>query len=158
MDPVGFSVGGSGSGLAELGSWAIAKKKACIESVYSWGLSYKKSKKPDITGVVVDLLARPLPGHVLQNDCDKHKNINNMVAKETSYMDFNASETDDMMDNVTSKKMCTRTYVLKQLLKTPFFKNLSNGDTEIVLLEFRFVGSNQLLPVKSRVLEKKALS
>ncbi|KAG9300043.1 hypothetical protein G9A89_018320 [Geosiphon pyriformis] len=122
IDPVGFSAGGSGSGSAGLRSQAGAKKKMHIESVYSQSPSYKKSKKPDVTGMVVDLSAGSLPGHILQNDCDKHKmswgnkveskdtsingvsnieNMNNIMAEKTSYMDSNASETDNMVDDVT---------------------------------------------------------
>ncbi|KAG9296656.1 hypothetical protein G9A89_009915 [Geosiphon pyriformis] len=148
MEPVGFFVGGFVFGLTELGSQFGAKKKSLL---------YKKLKKPDVTDVVVNSLAGPLPGHVLQIDCSQHKvswnskvesedvsinevfdikNMNNMMAEKTSYIDSNTSETDDM------------------LLKTPFFKNLNDDDTKLVLPDFRFNGFNCLSSVKSYVLER----
>ncbi|KAG9300041.1 hypothetical protein G9A89_018318 [Geosiphon pyriformis] len=42
------------------------------------------------------------------------------------------------------------------LPKAPFFRNLSDDNTEIVLSEAKFVGSNQLSLVELRVLEKKS--
>ncbi|KAG9290566.1 hypothetical protein G9A89_020936 [Geosiphon pyriformis] len=126
IDPVGSFADGSGSGSAKLEFQAVAKKKACVESVYSQNLSYKKSKKPDVTSVVIDSLAGSFSGHVLQSDCDEHKvswdskvksedvsisgvfdieNMNNMVAKETSYMDSNASETDNIAKFVGSNQL-----------------------------------------------------
>ncbi|KAG9301809.1 hypothetical protein G9A89_003196 [Geosiphon pyriformis] len=177
IDPVGFFVDGSGSGLAELGSQAVVKKKVCIKSVYSWGLSYKKSKKPNVTSVVVDSSVGFLSGHVLQNDCDECKvslgskvenkdasisgvsnieNMNNMVTEEMSYVDSNTSETDDMVDDTISKKMHTKIYVLEQLPRALFFRNLSDNDAEIVLSEAKFIGSNQLLSVELCVLEKRS--
>ncbi|KAG9294854.1 hypothetical protein G9A89_008546 [Geosiphon pyriformis] len=175
IKPVDSFAGGSSSVLAGLEFWSVAKKKACIENVYSQGPSYKKLKKPDVTGVVVDSSAGSFPGHILQTDCGKCKmswdneveskntsisgmsnieNINNIVAEETSYIDSNTSETDDIVDNVTPKKTQMRIYILEQLPKTPFFKNLSNDDAEIVLPNSKFVGSNQLLLAKLCVLEK----
>ncbi|KAG9300362.1 hypothetical protein G9A89_009986 [Geosiphon pyriformis] len=77
-----------------------------------------------------------------------------MVAKKTSYIDSNISETDDMVDDMTPRKMRTRTYVLRLSLKTPFFKNLSNNNAELVLPKFKFAGSNQLPLVKSHILER----
>ncbi|KAG9287485.1 hypothetical protein G9A89_023857 [Geosiphon pyriformis] len=74
-----------------------------------------------------------------------------MVAEETSYIDSNASEADDMVNNATPKKTQTRTYVLGPLPKTPSFRNLSDDNTELVLPKSKFVGSNQLLSAKSCV-------
>ncbi|KAG9296236.1 hypothetical protein G9A89_014828 [Geosiphon pyriformis] len=164
MDPVGSFADGSGSGSAGLRSWAVAKKKAHVESVYSWGPSYKKSKKPDVTGMVIDSLVRPLPGHGSEMESKDISisrisnvgNINNIVAEEMSYMNSNTSKTNNMVDDTTPKKMHMRTYVLEQLPKTPFFKNLSNDNTEIVLPKSRFVESNLLPLVKSCVLEKRS--
>ncbi|KAG9303588.1 hypothetical protein G9A89_018484 [Geosiphon pyriformis] len=164
MKSVGSSAGGFGTGLIEL------EFHVCVHNSL-----YKKSKKSGIIGFVVNSLAGPLFEHVLQTDCNERKvswgskvesedisisevsdveNINNMVAEKTSYVNFNAFETDNMVDNVTSRKIQTKTYVLEPPPKTPFFKNLSDNDTELVFLESKFVGSNWLLSAKSSVLER----
>ncbi|KAG9298951.1 hypothetical protein G9A89_015973 [Geosiphon pyriformis] len=176
MKPVSSFVGGSGTGSTGLGSQSGTKKKVWVESIYTWNSFYKKkSKKPDVTGVVVNSSAGPLPRHVLQTDCGKCKvfwsskieskdvsisgmsnveNMDNIMAKKTSYVDANTSETNDMVDNATSRKMQTRTYVLEPLPKTPSFKNLSDNNAELVLPESKFAGSNQLPSAKSHVLER----
>ncbi|KAG9290048.1 hypothetical protein G9A89_010354 [Geosiphon pyriformis] len=77
-----------------------------------------------------------------------------MVAKETSYVDFDASETDNMVDNITSRKMRTKIYVLGLPPKTPSFKNLNNDNTELVFSKSKFVEFNQLSPAKLHVLDK----
>ncbi|KAG9300322.1 hypothetical protein G9A89_011395 [Geosiphon pyriformis] len=40
------------------------------------------------------------------------KNMKNMIVEETSYADLNASEVDNVIDDTTLKKICTRTYHL----------------------------------------------
>ncbi|KAG9292799.1 hypothetical protein G9A89_006360 [Geosiphon pyriformis] len=165
MKPAGFFADSSSTGLTKLRSWSGTKKKVQVESVYACDLSYKKSKKSGVTGVVVNSLTGPLLEHVLQTDCSECKmswgsevksenvsisgvldieNMDNIVAEKTSYIDSNTSKTDDMVDDMTPRKMQTRIYVLEPLLKTPSFKNLSDNNTELVLSKFKFVGSNQL--------------
>ncbi|KAG9293619.1 hypothetical protein G9A89_005622 [Geosiphon pyriformis] len=58
MEPVGVSAGGSGSDSAGLGTHQSAKNK-CVDTVYSRGASYKKSKKP-AAGVLVESSTGPL--------------------------------------------------------------------------------------------------
>ncbi|KAG9285360.1 hypothetical protein G9A89_010835 [Geosiphon pyriformis] len=142
---VGSSAGGFNTGLTGLGFQSETKKKAQVESVYTHNFSYKKSKKSGVTGVVVESEDASI-SEVLDVE-----NMDNIVAEETSYIDSNTSETDNMVDNTTSRKMQTKTYVLGLLPKTPSFKNLSDDNTELVLPESKFVGSNQLLSAKSCV-------
>ncbi|KAG9306674.1 hypothetical protein G9A89_004221 [Geosiphon pyriformis] len=66
MKPVGFSAGGFSSVSAGLGIWSNNKKKACIKSIYSCGPLYKKSKVSGAISDMVDLLAGPIPGSILQ--------------------------------------------------------------------------------------------
>ncbi|KAG9302165.1 hypothetical protein G9A89_020599 [Geosiphon pyriformis] len=174
IELVGSFAGGSGTGLAGLRFWSGSKKKARVESVYARDPSYKKSKKLIATGIVVDSSAGFIPENVLQMDCGECKvswdskvkskdasisgmsdikNINNMVAEETSYVDSNASETDNMVDDIMSRKTQIKTYVLRPLPKTPSFRNLSNNDTELVLPKPKFAGSNWLLSANLRVSE-----
>ncbi|KAG9291939.1 hypothetical protein G9A89_004877 [Geosiphon pyriformis] len=171
---VGSFAGGSGTGLAELGFQSESKKKARVESVYARDSLYKKSKKPIATGIVVDLSAEPIPENVLQMDCDEHKvfwdnkvesedasisevsdveNMGNMVTEETSYVDSNTYKTDDIVDDATPRKTQTKTYILRLLLKTPSFRNLSDDDAKLVLPKPKFAGFNQLLSANSHVLE-----
>ncbi|KAG9301653.1 hypothetical protein G9A89_016723 [Geosiphon pyriformis] len=162
MKPVGFSANGSGSGSTGLEFQSVAKKKAHVESVYTQDPSYKKSKKPDITGIIVDLLAGPLSSHDSKmeskntsiNKVSDIKNMGNMVAEKTSYIDSNASKTDNMIDDTTSKKMQTKTYMLGQPPKKPSFKNLSDDDAELVLFDSKFAGSNWLSLTKSHALKR----
>ncbi|KAG9296804.1 hypothetical protein G9A89_002201 [Geosiphon pyriformis] len=177
MEPVGSSAGGSGSGSAGLGIRSgNKKKKARVESVYSRSPSYKKPKKPEITGGVVDSSAGPISVDLLQaaEDCRKKswgsevdseetsvseisdvENMKNTIAEETSYADSNNSEMDDAMDDATPRKTRTRTYVLGSQPKISF-GNLSDNDDEILTLPApKFSGSNRLPPTESRALEKR---
>ncbi|KAG9298653.1 hypothetical protein G9A89_012721 [Geosiphon pyriformis] len=170
MDLVGFSVGGSGSVLAGLRTQFGTKKKVCIESIYFCGPSYKKSKKSNVAGSMINLSAELLPVDVLQavygkckvswsskvknkktsvSEISNVENINNMIAEKMNYIDSNASETDNIVDNATSKKMHTRMFVLSKLLKMLFFKNLSNNNAKIVLLVSKFLESHNLLLAES---------
>ncbi|KAG9306250.1 hypothetical protein G9A89_016154 [Geosiphon pyriformis] len=73
MELVGSSAGGSSFVSAGLGIWPNNKKKVCIENVYSYGSSYKKSRNPGVPGGVVNLLAGSVPGNVLQAGNLEHK-------------------------------------------------------------------------------------
>ncbi|KAG9297440.1 hypothetical protein G9A89_020841 [Geosiphon pyriformis] len=79
------------------------------------------------------------------------KNMKNMVAKKTSYIDSNTSKTNDMVDNATPRMMHTKTYILGKLLKELSFDILNNDGTELVLLAPKFIGSNRLLLADSHV-------
>ncbi|KAG9302589.1 hypothetical protein G9A89_007293 [Geosiphon pyriformis] len=158
IEPAGFSAGGFGSGLIGLESWSDNKKKAQVESVYFRSSSYKKAKKPEVVVGIVDLLAGPLSTVLLHLGVDNQKvswgskvkneessiskmldieNLRNTVAEKMSYVDFNVSETDDIMDNATSKKI--------------------DNDTELVLPAPKFDRSNQLLSTKSHPVKLYAL-
>ncbi|KAG9293874.1 hypothetical protein G9A89_019212 [Geosiphon pyriformis] len=170
MKPVGSSANRSNLGLAGLGTCLNTKKKH-IKSVYTCSFLYKKPKKSAAASNVIKLLAGPVPVEMLlvnENGCKKSwrskvdsknnsvseisdvKNMRNMVAKETSYVDSNASETDNMMDDTTPKKTRTKTYVLEQPPKVLFFVNVSDNNNELVLLAPKFVGSNWLSSAESR--------
>ncbi|KAG9301354.1 hypothetical protein G9A89_018026 [Geosiphon pyriformis] len=171
MDPVGSSAGGSASGLAGVGTHSGTKKKMCIESVYTRGPSYKKAKKPDNSGVVVDSSAGPLPVDMLHGGIDNQKkswgsemdseessigrtsdveNMKNTIVEETSYIDSNTSGNDKLMGNTTLKGLRTRTYVFEHLSKQPSFVDVGGADDILELPPRTFNGSNQLLPVASR--------
>ncbi|KAG9304894.1 hypothetical protein G9A89_010756 [Geosiphon pyriformis] len=81
------------------------------------------------------------------------ENMNNIVAKEMSYVNSNDSEADNMVDDTTLRKTRTRMYVLGQPPKKPFFNNASNVDNVLELPPHMFNESNQLSPVKSCVSE-----
>ncbi|KAG9305046.1 hypothetical protein G9A89_007449 [Geosiphon pyriformis] len=174
MDPAGSSAGVSGSISTGLGSRSGSKKKARVESIYSRGASFKKVRKPVMSGTMVDSPAGLLYADPLLADGGKRKafwgsevenennnvsevsdleDMENLVAEETSYIDFNASGNDDLMDDVTPKKTRTRTYVLGKPPRQPSF-NLENDNNSVLELPSRtFVGSNQLLLPKSCGLE-----
>ncbi|KAG9292412.1 hypothetical protein G9A89_015282 [Geosiphon pyriformis] len=171
MDPVGSSAGGSASGLAGMGTRSGTKKKACVESVYTCGPSYKKAKKPDNSGVVVDSSAGPLPVDMLHNDIDDWKkswgskmdseessvgrtsdvkNMKNTIVEETSYVNSDASGDDELMGNATPKVLKTRTYVFEHLPKQLFIVDVGGAGDVLELPPRTFNESNQLLPVVSR--------
>ncbi|KAG9307657.1 hypothetical protein G9A89_023222 [Geosiphon pyriformis] len=178
MEPVDSSADGSGIVLAELETWSNSnKKKACIKSMYSHGLLFKKPKNPGMAGGVVNLLAGPVLGNVLQTNSLECKmswnsemesenasisgmsnleNMTNIVAEEMSFMNSNNSETDDMVDDTTLKKMRMKTYVLGQLLKRPSFNNVNDIDDILELSSSKFGGSNQKPSTRSRVLVKRS--
>ncbi|KAG9286647.1 hypothetical protein G9A89_012197 [Geosiphon pyriformis] len=154
MDPAGSSAGVSGSILTGLGFRSGSKKKARVESVYSRGASFKKVRKPVVSGTMIDSSAGLLYADLLLADGSEHKaswgsevenksnnvsevsdleDMENLVAEETSYIDSNASGNDDLMDDVTPRKTRTRTYVLDKPPKQPFF-NLENDDNSVLEL------------------------
>ncbi|KAG9303893.1 hypothetical protein G9A89_005803 [Geosiphon pyriformis] len=159
--------GGPSSVSAGLGfqSSISIKKKARVESVYFRSSTFKKMKKPGASGIVIDSSARPLSVNMLQANSNEHakswdskmdskensisevldvKNMKNMVAEETSYIDSNAFKTDDIMNDTTLKMTCTRTYILRKLPKKLPFNILNDNDVELVLPAPKFVGSNRL--------------
>ncbi|KAG9287392.1 hypothetical protein G9A89_023764 [Geosiphon pyriformis] len=174
MDPAGSSAGVSGSILTGLGSRSGSKKKARVESVYSRGASFKKVRKPVVSGTVVDSPAGLLYTDSLLADGGERKeswgsevenesnnisevsdleDIENLVAEKTSYIDSNAFGNDNLMDDVTPKKTRTRTYVLGKPPKQPSFNLETDNNSVLKLPPCTFVGSNQLPPPKSYGLE-----
>ncbi|KAG9292811.1 hypothetical protein G9A89_006372 [Geosiphon pyriformis] len=170
IDPVGSSAGGSASGLAGVGTRSGTKKKVRVESVYARGPSYKKVKKPDDSGVVVDLLAGSLPVDMLHGGVDDQKkswgsemnseessvggisdieNMKNTIVEEMSYVDSDASEDDELMDNAIPKDLRMRTYVFEHPSKQPSFIDVGGAGDVLELLSYMFNRSNQLLPVAS---------
>ncbi|KAG9306668.1 hypothetical protein G9A89_004215 [Geosiphon pyriformis] len=174
MDSAGSFVGVSGSISTGLGSRSGSKKKARVESVYSHGASFKKVRKPVMSGTMIDSSVGLLYADSLLADGGECKaswdsevenesnnvskvsdleNMKNLVAKETSYINSNIFGNDDLMDDTISKKTRTRTYVLDKPLKQLSF-NLENDNNSVLELPPRmFVGSNQLLLSKSHGLE-----
>ncbi|KAG9298455.1 hypothetical protein G9A89_003678 [Geosiphon pyriformis] len=170
MEQVGLSVGSSDSVLAELGTWSGAKKKAHVKSVYSYSSLFKKPKKSDASGIIVDSSAGSLFANILQDTSVEHtkswgsemdseensvskvsdiENMKNIVTKEMSYVNFNTFETNDMMNDATLRKTQMRTYVLEQPPKVPSFDALSDNDAKLVLLGPKFSGSYKLLLAES---------
>ncbi|KAG9293367.1 hypothetical protein G9A89_007613, partial [Geosiphon pyriformis] len=163
---VGSSTGVLVSISAELGTWLGVKTNA----------SYKKPKKPAVVGSIVELSAGPLVLIDMLINSDKPvrswnsevnsevssisgisdlENMKNMIAKETSYADSNASKVDDEMDDATLRKTCTRTYVLGSKLNKISFNNLSNSNNDVLtLLASKFSDAKCLSAVKSCVLDK----
>ncbi|KAG9284618.1 hypothetical protein G9A89_004660 [Geosiphon pyriformis] len=133
-----------------------------VDSVYSRSFSFKKPNKPGASGLIVDLLTGSLSAEI-EMESEKSsmskvlniKNLKNTIAKETSYVDSNTSETDDIMDDTTLRKMQTRTYVLGQLPKVSSFVNANNNNNKLVLPVSKFVRFNWLLSAESYVLEKR---
>ncbi|KAG9296006.1 hypothetical protein G9A89_011858 [Geosiphon pyriformis] len=134
-----------------------------------------KPKKSEASDTIVNSLAGPLSAEMLQatnighnrswssemkseessiSELSDMENLKNTVAEETSHVDSNASETDDMIDDTTSRKTRMRTYVLRQLPKAPSFMNTSNDDNKLMLLEPKFVGFNRLPSAELHVLKK----
>ncbi|KAG9301272.1 hypothetical protein G9A89_012655 [Geosiphon pyriformis] len=73
------------------------------------------------------------------------KNIKNTITEKTSYIDSNAFETDNMINNAILRKIHMRTYVLGQLPNVLFFNSLSNDGAELMLLVFKFSKFYKLL-------------
>ncbi|KAG9301761.1 hypothetical protein G9A89_003308 [Geosiphon pyriformis] len=176
LEPVSFSAGGSGIILAGLGTQSNSnKKKAHIESMYFRGLLYKKSKNPGMAGGMVNSLAGSVSNNILQassleckvfwsskvesknasvSGMSNLENMNNIVAKEMSFVNSNNSEADDMVNDTTPRKTRTRTYVLGQLPKRSFFNNMNDIDDILELSSPKFGGSNQKPSIRSCVLAK----
>ncbi|KAG9294120.1 hypothetical protein G9A89_021479 [Geosiphon pyriformis] len=177
MDLVGFSAGTSSLNLAGLEFWSDSKKiKARIESIYSHSLSYKKMKLPGVSGSVVNSLDGLLSVGILHGDgvglqrswgseIDSEKvgvsevldakNLENIVAKETSYMDPNTSEIDEIEDDATLRKMQTRTFVLEWPPKTIFFASMKHHTFEPVKL---FILDVELSNVSGKTNSNKLIS
>ncbi|KAG9307386.1 hypothetical protein G9A89_017215 [Geosiphon pyriformis] len=178
MDPVDSSADTSGSSSAGLGSRSGSKKiKACVENVYSCGPLYKKTKLPGVSSGIVDSLAGPFSVGMLYSngvrlqkswsskvnsketgvsEVSDVKDLKNTVAKETSYVDLNASKTDEIEDDATPKKTHMRTFVLEQLPKVISFTSMSDDNSKVVLPGAKFAGSNRLPPAILRVLVRRA--
>ncbi|KAG9306837.1 hypothetical protein G9A89_005738 [Geosiphon pyriformis] len=170
MDPVGSSASGSASGSAGVRTRSGTKKKVRIESIYTRGPSYKKTKKPDNSGVVVDSLAGPLPVDMLHDGVDDQKkswgsemdseessvggtsdieNMKNTIVEETSYVNSDTSGDNKLMGNATPKGLRTRTYIFEHLSKQSSFINVGGTGDVLELPPRTFNGFNQLLPVTS---------
>ncbi|KAG9307732.1 hypothetical protein G9A89_023297 [Geosiphon pyriformis] len=161
MDPVGFSTGGSMSILAGLGIWSGVKTK-CQKFV--------------VANSVVETSAGPLVLMDMLTDSNKPvrswnskvnseassisgisdlENMKDMIVEETNYIDSNALEVDDEIDDATFKKTYTRTYVLDSKPNKISFNNLSDGDDNVLtLLAFKFSGAKHSLAAGLRVLNK----
>ncbi|KAG9291174.1 hypothetical protein G9A89_013046 [Geosiphon pyriformis] len=150
MNPMGTSVGGSGIGLAGLGTQSNDKKKACIDSMYFYGPLFKKLKM-SVAGKVVDSSAGSLS---LKNISDASikfvvfwdskvgsvsssvssflnvKNMKNTVVEETSYA---KSSKDNNMNEATPRKTHMQTYVLNNSPKKPLFEHISDNNTKLLL-------------------------
>ncbi|KAG9293669.1 hypothetical protein G9A89_019006 [Geosiphon pyriformis] len=155
IDPVGSSAGGLASGSAGVGIWFGTKKKACIESVYAHGLSYKKAKKFDDSDVVVDLSAGPLAMNMLHGGIDDQKkswgsemnseelsvgetsnieNIKNTIVEETSYVNSDTSRDDELMNNTMPKNLRMRMYIFEHPSKQSSFIDMGGADNVLELL------------------------
>ncbi|KAG9298207.1 hypothetical protein G9A89_002695 [Geosiphon pyriformis] len=150
MEPVGLSIEGFGLVLAGLETHLNAKKN-CLTTVYSCGTSYKKMKK-NVTSVVVDWSVGSLSLEDIGGAGIKPVVMVNTVAKETSYA---KSSEDNNMNKAKLKKTHTRTYVLGNPPKQPFFNYMSNDDNELVLPPCVILSPNKLPPIKSRATEKQ---
>ncbi|KAG9288178.1 hypothetical protein G9A89_020484 [Geosiphon pyriformis] len=176
MELASSSASGSGSSSTGLGIRSSIKSKKHVEGVHSCGASYKKPRKPEAAGRIVDSSAGPLSIGVLGADgveCKKSwgsdvesngnsvseildmENLKNTVAKETSYIDLNALDTDDMANNATLRMTKTVTYMLSQLLKPPAFDKMSDDKNVLALPSPIFSGSKCLPAVESHVAEKR---
>ncbi|KAG9296955.1 hypothetical protein G9A89_003669 [Geosiphon pyriformis] len=117
MNLVSSSADSSGSVLAGLGIRSSTKKKIYIENIYFCSSAYKKSKKSNVTGVVVNSSAGLISINILQAVSSKYKmfwsseveseetsingvsnvkNMNNMIAEKMNYINSNTSKTDNM--------------------------------------------------------------
>ncbi|KAG9295433.1 hypothetical protein G9A89_013462 [Geosiphon pyriformis] len=174
MELVSSSADVSGLVLANLGTHPNAKKN-CLNTIYSCGVSYKKMKK-HVADIMVDLSADPLSleevGNVgvkpvvswgsevssvagsMSNLLDA-ENMVNMVAKKTSYTELGK---DDGMDETTSRKTHTQTYVLGNSPKQPSFNCMSDDNSELVLFPQMVLGSNGLLPNESCATEMQSFN
>ncbi|KAG9307686.1 hypothetical protein G9A89_023251 [Geosiphon pyriformis] len=176
IEPASSSAGGSGFSLTGLEIQSGVKSKKCVESAHSCGASYKKPRKPEAAGRMMDSSAGPFFIGILGADgveCKKSwssdiesdsnsvskisdmENLKNTVAEETSYMDSNASDTDDMANNTTLRMTRTVIYVLGQLPKPPAFDKISNDKDVLALPSPKFSGSKCLPAVESGVIEKR---
>ncbi|KAG9285350.1 hypothetical protein G9A89_010825 [Geosiphon pyriformis] len=135
MELVGFSAGGSNSVSARLETQSNNKKKVCIESIYSRGPLYKKSKISGNAGGIVNSLAGPIPDDVSWSSEMESKDAN--VAKVSDLENI-----DNMMAEETSYKSS--------------FNVMSDINNILELLSSKFQDSNQLLSAKSCILKKRS--
>ncbi|KAG9298304.1 hypothetical protein G9A89_002792 [Geosiphon pyriformis] len=170
MNPIGSSAGGLASGLAGVRTQSGTKKKTCIKNVYAHSPSYKKVKKPNDSGVVVNLLAGSLAVNILHGSVDNRKkswsskmdseessvggtsdieNMKNTIVEEMSYVNSDTSGDDELMNNATPKNLRMKTYIFEHLSKQPSFINIGGADNILELPLCTFNGSIQLLPVVS---------
>ncbi|KAG9300167.1 hypothetical protein G9A89_010577 [Geosiphon pyriformis] len=83
------------------------------------------------------------------------ENLKNTITEETSYTNSNASVVNNIEDNTTPKKTCTRTYVLSKPPKTLLFDILSDNNNMVALLSPKFTSSKKLHSIGSCALEKR---
>ncbi|KAG9299147.1 hypothetical protein G9A89_020460 [Geosiphon pyriformis] len=128
----------------------LSAKNKRVNTVYSYGVFYKKSKKPAV-GILVELSTDPLCLEDLGGDNGKLvaswgsrvdsisgsisglsdvKNLENMVAEKTSYID---SDEDNEMNKIMLRRTCTWTYMLEQPLKALLFATMNDNDDNSVL-------------------------
>ncbi|KAG9294559.1 hypothetical protein G9A89_008670 [Geosiphon pyriformis] len=175
MNPVGFFASRLVSVLAGLRTQSGIKTKQLV-NVHLHSASYKKPKKPTIVGNMVETSASSLFFVNIITDSNKSarfwsskinsktssissisdlENIKNTVVEDTNYVDSNALEVNNTMNNIILRKTHTRTYVLGSKLKTFSFNNLSDDNDDILtLLVPKFSGAKHLLNVESYVLNK----
>ncbi|KAG9301034.1 hypothetical protein G9A89_015770 [Geosiphon pyriformis] len=84
INPVSTSASGSGFISTRLRTWSNIKKKVYIKNIYSYGPSYRKSKIPEVTGSLVNLLAGLISVDVFQAESEEHKIFWDMVYSVTS--------------------------------------------------------------------------
>ncbi|KAG9304133.1 hypothetical protein G9A89_019695 [Geosiphon pyriformis] len=164
MELVSSSAGGFGSGSTGLGICPNTKKKQ-VDSVYSCGASFKKPKKPETSGGMVDSSAGPLnllnignsgmePAVSWDNEVGSvassisglsdMENMENMVTEETSYADLVAFEHGENENKTMPRKTRIQTYVLGHPPKVPTFDNMSDDD-DVLMLPFSKFASSVLL-------------
>ncbi|KAG9292450.1 hypothetical protein G9A89_015320 [Geosiphon pyriformis] len=119
----GSFFGGSGAGSAGLRIQFGGKKKACVDSIYSHGLLFKKPKKPTASNVVNlsagslslenvgDTGAKPVVSWESEvdsvfssvSDLLDTEYVETTVAEKACYI---GSDADNDMDEATPKKIC----------------------------------------------------
>ncbi|KAG9288514.1 hypothetical protein G9A89_015720 [Geosiphon pyriformis] len=127
-----------------LGGWWIHWLVLSISILGANGVEHKKSWSSDVES----------NGNSVSEILDM-KNLKNMVAEETSYVNLNASNTDDMANNATPKMTRTVTYMLSQPPKPPAFDKMSNDEDVLALSSPKFSGSKCLPAVELCVVEKR---
>ncbi|KAG9291834.1 hypothetical protein G9A89_012119 [Geosiphon pyriformis] len=175
MEPVSHVAGGFRSTFAGLRNQLDTKKKR-MNSVYSYSAFYKKPRNPKVSISVVDLSAGLLGLANIGNIDSKFskswgskmeskvssigglsdlENMKNTVTEKTSYADSDNFVINNMEDDITPRKMHTRTYVLGLSPKTLSFDILSSNKDMVALPPPKFKSSNQLPSIKSHVLDKR---
>ncbi|KAG9290028.1 hypothetical protein G9A89_010334 [Geosiphon pyriformis] len=176
MELASFSASGSGSGSIGLGTQFGIRSKKHVEGIHSRGVLYKKPRKPEAAGRIVNSSAGPLSIGILGADGVEHKkswgsnvesdgnsvneisdmeNLKNTVAEETSYVNSNVLNTDNIANNATPKITRTVTYILGQLPKSLAFDKMSDDEDAMVLPSPKFSGSKHLLAVELHVAENR---